>query len=49
MSGKKFKKPEKGAKPKQITTKKKPGSTGPGGANPARNRYKNQTTDSNNG
>ena len=43
-----MKKPESGGKPKQITTKGKPGDTGPGGANPARNRYKNQTTDSNN-
>ena len=31
-------KPEKGKKPKKITTEKKPGSTGPGGETPARDR-----------
>jgi hypothetical protein len=40
-----MKKPESGGKPKKITTKNKPGHTGPGGANAARDR---QTTDSNN-
>lgn len=43
-----LKKPESGGKPKKITTKGKPGDTGPGGANPARNKYDAQTTDSNN-
>ena len=49
-----MKKPEKGGTPKKITTKKKPGATGPGGETPARDRgksssaYNNQTTDSNN-
>jgi hypothetical protein len=40
-----MKKPETGGTPKKITTKNKPGSTGPGGANSVRDR---QTTDSNN-
>jgi len=35
-----MKRPEKGGKPKRITTKGKPGDTGPGGARPARNRKK---------
>jgi len=35
-----MKKPESGGKPKRITTPGKPGDTGPGGANPARNRKK---------
>lgn len=35
-----MKKPEKGGTPKRITTDGKPGDTGPGGANPARNRKK---------
>ena len=35
-----MKPPKKGRKPKKITTKGKPGDTGPWGANPARNRYK---------
>lgn len=30
-----MKKPESGGKPKRITTKGKPGDTGPWGANPA--------------
>lgn len=34
----KMKPPEKGGKPKRITTPGKPGDTGPWGANPARNR-----------
>jgi len=38
-------KPEKGGTPKQITTKNKPGSTGPWGDNPARNWDKNQSQD----
>lgn len=49
-----MKKPEKGGTPKKITTKEKPGSTGPGGSRPARDKGKDskfnaQSTDSNNG
>lgn len=33
--GKPMKPPKKGGKPKRITTKGKPGDTGPWGANPA--------------
>lgn len=36
----KLPKPESGGKPKKITTPGKPGDTGPGGANPARDRKK---------
>jgi hypothetical protein len=35
-----MKRPEKGGTPKRITTKGKPGDTGPGGARPARNYKK---------
>ena len=35
-----MKPPEKGGTPKRITTPGKPGDTGPGGANPARDRKK---------
>lgn len=35
-----MKKPQSGGKPKRITTKNKPGHTGPGGANPAADGYK---------
>lgn len=37
---KKMKKPESGGKPKKITTKGKPGDTGPWGANPASGKKK---------
>ena len=35
MAKNKLPKPEKGGKPKKITTPKKPGHSGPGGSNPA--------------
>jgi hypothetical protein len=35
-----MKKPDPGKKPERITTEHKPGSTGPGGDRPARNRGK---------
>ena len=38
----KMKPPEKGGKPKRITTPGKPGDTGPWGANPARDRQKDK-------
>lgn len=38
-----MKRPETGGKPKRITTKGKPGDTGPWGANPARNKVKQET------
>ena len=38
-----MKPPEKGGKPKKITTKGKPGDTGPWGATPARDRKKKKS------
>jgi hypothetical protein len=35
-----MKPPQKGGKPKRITTPGKPGDSGPGGAHPGRNRPK---------
>jgi len=37
--------PEKGGKPKRITTPGKPGDSGPGGAHPGRNRPKKMADD----